>query len=268
MYCKANQIVISYEKCCYIEFKRPLNAPKLKLSFLGKEVKPEKKCKFLGIFINENLDWSDQISNARKLASQAIGALNSIKSCVPQKILRSVYFALVQPYFIYTMPLWASNHSSNDFEALFRLQKRALRIITNNTKKVEGIFQHTKPLFQKTYILTVHNLYFYFSACEAFKVLSSKKPATIFNFFDISSRSSRLILPKFNKEKYKSNSFIFNSSKIINLLAANNIDYNGLSLQRFKTLVKRFLMNRQNKHINNDPNWLPINYSIFSDVAL
>ena len=77
----------------------------MKLSFLGKEVKPEKKCKFLGIFINENLDWSDQISNARKLASQAIGALNSIKNCVPQKILRSVYFALVQPYFIYTMPL-------------------------------------------------------------------------------------------------------------------------------------------------------------------
>ena len=235
---------------------------------MGNEVKAEKKCKFLGIFINENLDWSDQISNARKLASQAIGALNSIKNCVPQKILRSVYFALVQPYFIYTMPLWASNHSSIDFESLFRLQKRALRIVTNSTKKIGGIFQNTKPLFQKTYILTVHNLYFYFSACEAFKVLSSKKPATIFDFFEISPGSSRLILPKFNKEKTKSNSFIFNSSKIINLLAANNIKYSVLSLQRFKTLVKRFLMTRQNKRINNDPNWLPLNYSIYSDVVL
>ena len=65
------------------------------------------------------------------------------------------------------MPVWASNHSSKDFDMLFKLQKKAIRIITNHTTKIEGKFQHTKPLFKKTHILTVHNLYFYFIASEA-----------------------------------------------------------------------------------------------------
>ena len=224
------------------------------------------KCKFLGIYINSNLDWSDQITYARKLVSQSIGALYSLKSSVPQKILRIVYFALVQPYFVYTMPLWASNHASKDFDMLFKLQKKAIRIITNHTTKIEGKFQHTKPLFKKAHIMTVHNLYYYLTACEAKKILCYKKPIAVYNLYQPSARSSRLLLPKFNKEMYKSNSFIFNSSKILNHLLTNTINYNTTSLQTFKINVKRFLMARQNIFLKNDPNWLPNNYSIFSDI--
>ena len=144
LYCSANNIVISYDKCCFIEFKPPADKPHQMLAFPNHEIiLCEEKCKFLGIYINSNLDWSDQITRARKLISQSAGALYSIKSHVPQKILRIVYFGLVQPYFIYAMPVWASNHQSKDFDMLFKLQKKAIRIITNHTTKVEGKFQHT-----------------------------------------------------------------------------------------------------------------------------
>ena len=192
--------------------------------------------------------------------------LYSLKSCVPQKILRTVYFSLVQPYFIYAMTLWGSKHTTKDFEMLFKLQKKAVRIITNHTTKIDGHFQHTKFLFKKAHILTVHNLYYYVTACEAKKILCSKIPTTVFKFFKLSTRTSNLILPKFKKEAYKSNSFIFNSSKILNLLLKNKIDYSISSLNTFKLNVKRFLMARQNISINNDPNWLPLNYSLFTDV--
>ena len=92
--------------------------------FPNHPVKPTDNCKFLGVFINSNLDWTDQIDHSRKLISQSIGALYSVKSSVPQKILRTIYFSLVQPYFIYAMPIWATNHSSNDFKSLFKLQKK------------------------------------------------------------------------------------------------------------------------------------------------
>ena len=212
------------------------------------------------------MDWNDQIAHARKLVSQAIGALYSIKHNVPQKILRTVYFSLVQPYFIYAMPIWATNHNSAEFQMLFKLQKKAIRIISNKTSKIDGIFQHTKPIFKSLNILTIHNLYLYMTACTAKKVLCSGMPRIIFNLYEPSLRSSRLELPKFKKEKIKLNSFIFNSSKILNYLTANKVSYKNLSLDTFKINLKRLLMTRQNISLRNDPNWLPLNYSFFSGI--
>jgi len=91
------------------------------------------KCKFLGVHINESLNWTDHLLAAKKTISQAIGTLYSAKSILPQKLLRSLYFALVQPYFVYTLPLWGTRHTSPVFEDLFKLLKKAIRIITNKT---------------------------------------------------------------------------------------------------------------------------------------
>ena len=99
-------------------------------------------------------------------------------------------------------------------------------------------------------------------------MLCSEKPTAVFKLYQTSSRSSLLLMPKFKKEFNKSNSFIFNSSKIINFSTANNINYSSCSLQSFKTNVKRLLMSRQNVSIKNDPNWLPNNISLFSDVRM
>ena len=174
----------------------------------------------------------------------------------------------MQPYFTYAMPIWASNHSSIGFDSLFKLQKKAIRIVTNKTTKIDNKFQHTKPLFKKSYILTIQNLYYYLTACEAKKLLFSEKPTAVFKLYQISSRSSLLIMPKFKKEFNKSNSFVFNSSKIINFLTANNINYSSCSLKTFKTNVKRLLMSRQAISLKNDTNWLPNNNFLFSDVKM
>ena len=122
-YCTANRIIINYEKCCYIEFtcgnsnSTPYMA-KYNLFIAGNSISNVDKCKFLGVMINSNLKWDDQMLHVKKLLSQAIGALNSIKSYVPQKVLRTVYFALVQPYLVYALPLWGTQHKTELFCAV------------------------------------------------------------------------------------------------------------------------------------------------------
>ena len=141
MYCSANNIVINYDKCCFLEFKLPADKPHQMLAFPNHEIiMREEKCKFLGIYINSNLDWSDQISYARKLVSQSIGALYSAKAAVPQKILRVIYFSLVQPYFIYAMSIWASNHSSKDFDLLLNYKKRLFVLLQITLIKLKANF--------------------------------------------------------------------------------------------------------------------------------
>ena len=177
-------------------------------------------------------------------------------------------FSQIQPYFVYNIPLWGSQHSTKQFNDLFILQKKAIRIITNKTTKIDHKFHNTKQLFQKTNILTIHNLYYYLSASESKKILDSGRPSLVYDFFHLSSISNRLILPKFSKEKFKSNSFIHNASKIINYFSANKILYSNKTQSTFKILLKRHLISQQSASLNGDPNWLPCNLNIFSDTLI
>ena len=180
----------------------------------------------------------------------------------------SVYFALVQPYFVYTLPLWGTNHTYPEFNDLFKLQKKAIRIITKKTSKIAGKFQNTKPLFRKTNILSIQNLYFYLTATEARKILTKSSPEQINDLYLKSSRTGRLILPKFISERFKTKSFIFNSSKIVNYFLSNKLDLYVMSQATWKINLKRYLMYKQSTTVNGDPNWLPCNLSIFSDISV
>ena len=66
--------------------------------------------------------------------------------------------ALVQPYLNYCISLWGYSTTSSSMKSLFILQKKCIRIVTGKTSKENGMFKHTKPLFQSLNILTVFNL--------------------------------------------------------------------------------------------------------------
>ena len=270
-YCSANKIIINYEKCCFIEFstsKTNTDVNCYTIKIINHCISRVNECKFLGVIINSNLDWKSQIKHVKTQVAKASGAINSIKKIVPAKMLRNIYFALVQPYLVYCVPIWGSIHNSAEFNDLFKVQKRAIRIISNRTFKVNHRFVNTKPLFTQHNILTVHNLYYYLLSIAAFKILNNKAPVIIYNEFSISYRSIRLILPKFRLHTLANKSFSFSASKLINFLLSLDVSYVGYTLQSFKTKLKRTLMFRQGLCLNSDPNWLPNNTNIYSDVAI
>ena len=57
--------------------------------------------KSLGVIIDDNLKWENQIDSMSKKVSRGIGAIKLIKPYLPKKCLTQVYNALVQPYFDY-----------------------------------------------------------------------------------------------------------------------------------------------------------------------
>ena len=79
--------------------------------------------------------------------------------------------------------------------------------------------EHTKPLFNKHKLLTVHNLYTLHLLCQTFKILKYHTPISIFNLMpQISlSRSHYIALktPKINLDISKNN-FIFNACSLWN----------------------------------------------------
>ena len=111
--------------------------------------------------------------------------------------------ALVQPYLIYCIPLWGHSRTSPEMDKLFKLQKKCIRIALGKTEKLNGTFQHTKPMFRNINVLNVFNLYTYFTAFEAMKILADQSPKQLFECFVKSTISNRLILPKFKLTSFR-----------------------------------------------------------------
>ena len=69
-------------------------------------ITPSKTIKILGIYLDECFNWSRQISDVRKKASNAVRNLHRINSIVPMKYRIQLYNALVEPHFSYGDVVW------------------------------------------------------------------------------------------------------------------------------------------------------------------
>ena len=195
-YCCLNRLVINFDKCCYMEFGSS-TVPKNKkfIGILNNQFNQVDKCKFLGVIINSNLTWNDHITNVITQVSKSCGSLYSISSIVPAKVLRQVYISLVQPYLMYCIPLWGAVFHHPLLQKLFVLQKKCIRIVSRKTMKIDHKFQHTKPMFFRLKLLTLFNLFTYFTGCIAMGLLKERIPVDVYHRFSISSRSCRLLYP-------------------------------------------------------------------------
>ena len=101
--------------------------------------------KFLGIDINEHLDWKPHMA-ALKMA-KSIGIINKVKYYITSQTRRTLYCSLVLPYLQYCNIVWAKTYPTN-LDKILKLQKRAVRITANVRYR-----DHTRPLFQNSSFL-------------------------------------------------------------------------------------------------------------------
>ena len=103
--------------------------------------------KFLGVFIDPLLNFKFQINSIASKVSKAMFFLRSAKNFVSAQTLKTIYYAIVHPHFIYCVQIWSCTNSGN-LKTLVLKQKNAIRIIN------EANFNaHTEPLFKKSKIL-------------------------------------------------------------------------------------------------------------------
>lgn len=74
----------------------------------GIDVRQVESAKFLGIYINANLEWKQHVRHICSKISKTTGLLCKARHYVPLGILRSLYHSLVYPYLYYGNICWGS----------------------------------------------------------------------------------------------------------------------------------------------------------------
>ena len=151
----ANNLVLNLKKTCYMIFKpknKKIDEEIIKIYIDNHQIQRVTNTKFLGVLIDEKLTWSVHVNDICCKISRSIGAMNRLKCIIPNQVLLTLYYTMILPYIMYCCIIWG--HSANYLvERVLKLQKRAIRIISNSKP-----FSHTAELFKKLKILKVSQI--------------------------------------------------------------------------------------------------------------
>ena len=110
---------------------------------------------FLGITIDDKLNWKEHVNYISKKKSKSNGIINRLKTLLPKSALLTLYNTLVLPHLNYSLLLWGHTYKTN-LDNLYILQKRVIRNICN-----ANYISNTALLFNELKILTIFDLYNY-----------------------------------------------------------------------------------------------------------
>ena len=185
-----------------------------------KEIEIRSKAKYLGVQIDDNLNWKEHIRAVSAKVSRAVGFLKYSKQYLPLSAVKTLYTSIVEPHFQYCCSVWGCCNAT-EIRLLQKLQNRAARIATNSSFNAD-----IKPMFEILGWITIQQLIDTQSKIVTFKSLKNLAPKYLCELFNENSAcSSRNLhntntdvrLPKKNTAKGQK-AFSFRGAKIWNSL--------------------------------------------------
>ena len=95
---KANKLSLNVSKTYYVLFKnRYLHVPQHDniLALDGAPLSPSDTVKFLGIFLDSNLEWESQVKYMESKIASALYIMNRVKHILPMHAMKLLYYSLV-----------------------------------------------------------------------------------------------------------------------------------------------------------------------------
>jgi hypothetical protein len=220
----SNLLTLNVEKSNYILFKTINKRVNYngKVEIGGKEIKKVTNVKFLGVFLDEHLNWNLQVKHI--LAKLSVGnySLNMAKNILPVYAKCLLYLSNIQSHIIYALSSWGSMISQANLRKIKVMQNNAIRAIFNLGRRIS-----LKQYYKKANLLTIEDLIRLSLLKISFRYVNDVLPSRIVNLFevprhDIQTRNrNNLLTPQHTLQIYN-NSFLGRAPNYW-LLLANEI---------------------------------------------
>ena len=155
---KANKLLISVKKTKRLVIFRPRQKtlPITRQIILGNNVLEQvENTKFLGVYIDQHLDWKTHVNFIAAKISKSVGLLYKGKYYLPSKSLQTIYYALIYLYFTYCNLIWASTYVTTYNEFTYNRKEQSRRSLKLTTRLQVNLFLQ----IQKFLMFLVSTLY-------------------------------------------------------------------------------------------------------------
>ena len=170
---KCNKLSLNIDKTHFILFrsdKKNINPQLLHITINGQELKREKCTTFLGVIIDEFINFKPHIDHLTKKLSKYAGLFFRLRHFLPLSALLTLYKTLFEPHLSYCNIVW-SNTCPSYFLKLERLQKKAIRALSWSPFN-----SHTPPIFHRLNLLRLTEFNTFQNGCTMFQVVHGLSP--------------------------------------------------------------------------------------------
>ena len=123
---------------------------------------------FLGVSIDNHINWKAHIEQVRKRIAPKVGIISQLRHFVPKSTLLLLYNSLILPHISYCLEIWGHTNSSF-LNPILLLQKKIVRLITFSDYRA-----HSAPLFKQLGILDINNLCTLHTCTFIFDLINNK----------------------------------------------------------------------------------------------
>ena len=188
---KSNKLTINTDKTEFLIFSNRLgNTLPPILELQGSVIQPSNTCKYLGVVLDDKLNFREHIKCIITKISRLTGILYKIKDKLPIKARLNYYYAFIYPYISYNILVWGATCPSI-MEPLNVQHKRTIRIIAN-----AGYRDHTEPIFKNLNLLKLCDIYKYSLLAYMHDKVSNDGHVASHN---LNTRSRFQLRPKFHR---------------------------------------------------------------------
>ena len=173
----ANKLSLNVGKTNYVLFSRTSTNTAMGLKIGNKQIERKRIVKFLGIIVDEKLEWIDHIKSCKSKLSSSFYAINTCKNILDQQNLVMLYNAIVYPHITYGVLLWGSAFKKH-IKTIEIMQRKIIRIIAHVPYN-----SHTHPIFTQLKMLKFEDIYKLYLGKFMFSSVNFTLPQPLLHMF-------------------------------------------------------------------------------------
>ena len=220
----------------------------LKIKINGITLDVVNKSKFLGVVIDDQINWKQHILYTSKKIAKAIGIISIARRVFNKSTLKQLYYSFVYPYLIFGNIVWGRS-GDTILWPIFRLQKIIIRMMNNVSSR-----NRSTPYFNEMEILKLPDIHILVVGVFMHKFKTNKLPEIFSDFFTSNSEhhehatrgASKLRPPKV-KLRVAHNFVKRLGVNLWNKLEATDNFNLNLSVCTFKKHLKRYILTTANE---------------------
>ena len=168
----ANRLSLNIDKTNFMIFRpkgKNENCPTIQIN--GSSIQEVDNAKFLGITINNRLNWIEHIKCISRKIAKGTGIIIKARIAFESETLLNLYNSLIFPHISYGIHVWGTAASVH-LNRLHVFQKKIVRIICGVHPRT-----HTEPLFKAMNILDIDQIRDYSIALFMYKMSNGMLPS-------------------------------------------------------------------------------------------
>ena len=126
---RANKLTLNLSKTQFLLFKTHTNVKSFNIEIHDIIIHPSNSCKFLGVILDEKLDWTPHINDRILKIKRNKNMLQTSVNCLTPSAKKLIYYGHIHSHLIYCLLVWGNICKKGDLARLSKTQNKCVKLI-------------------------------------------------------------------------------------------------------------------------------------------